>query len=248
MNERNEKSKEINNRENNKIGENNKNDLSEEDIEEDDLSEQDNLKEEPTKKDVEIITNNETTFQNKEDIAPEKQSDEELREIIRNLVEGALYAAGRSLSIEEISTKLNMSKIKIEELLNELLEIYNNRSSAITIINIGEKYQMQIKSEYSEKISQFAQGGAIAEKYLRTLTIIALKQPILKSIVIKIRGTGAYEHIKFLEENGFIISDKKGRSSELSTTDKYAEMFGLPRDRQEMKKIMIEKLGINQKS
>lgn len=248
MNERNEKSKEINNRENNKIGENNKNDLSEEDIEEDDLSEQDNLKEEPTKKDVEIITNNETAFQNKEDIAPEKQSDEELREIIRNLVEGALYAAGRSLSIEEISTKLNMSKIKIEELLNELLEIYNNRSSAITIINIGEKYQMQIKSEYSEKISQFAQGGAIAEKYLRTLTIIALKQPILKSIVIKIRGTGAYEHIKFLEENGFIISDKKGRSSELSTTDKYAEMFGLPRDRQEMKKIMIEKLGINQKS
>lgn len=248
MNERNEKSKEINNRENNKIGENNKNDLSEEDIEEDDLSEQDNLKEEPTKKDVEIITNNETIFQNKEDIAPEKQSDEELREILRNLVEGALYAAGRSLSIEEISTKLNMSKIKIEELLNELLEIYNNRSSAITIINIGEKYQMQIKSEYSEKISQFAQGGAIAEKYLRTLTIIALKQPILKSIVIKIRGTGAYEHIKFLEENGFIISDKKGRSSELSTTDKYAEMFGLPRDRQEMKKIMIEKLGINQKS
>ena len=248
MNERNEKSKEINNRENNKIGENNKNDLSEEDIEEDDLSEQDNLKEEPTKKDVEIITNNETIFQNKEDIAPEKQSDEELREIIRNLVEGALYAAGRSLSIEEISTKLNISKVKIEELLNELLEIYNNRSSAITIINIGEKYQMQIKSEYSEKISQFAQGGAIAEKYLRTLTIIALKQPILKSIVIKIRGTGAYEHIKFLEENGFIISDKKGRSSELSTTDKYAEMFGLPRDRQEMKKIMIEKLGIDQKS
>ncbi|MBN1213947.1 MAG: SMC-Scp complex subunit ScpB [Candidatus Lokiarchaeota archaeon] len=175
-------------------------------------------------------------------------SEEEIHDIYRNLVEGALYAAGKSLSIEEISTKLNLSKIEIEDLLNELLEIYHNRSSAITIIKLGDKYQMQIKTEYAEKISQFAQGGAISEKYLRTLTIIALKQPILKSLVIKIRGTGAYEHIKFLEENGFIVSGKKGRSAELITTDKYAEMFGLPKDKQEMKKVMIEQLGIEKKS
>ena len=75
-----------------------------------------------------------------------------------------------------------------------------------------------------------------------------MKQPILKSIVIKIRGTGAYEHIKFLEENDFIISSKKGRSSELATTDKYAEMFGLPKDKQEITKLMIEQLGIDQNS
>ena len=179
--------------------------------------------------------------------APEEIPEEELRDIYRNLIEGALFAAGRGLTIEELSTKLDIKKKEIEEFLNELLDLYNNRSSSLTIVNIGETYQMQIKPEYSEKISQFAQGGAIAEKYLRTLTIIALKQPILKSTVIKMRGSGAYDHIKYLIENEYIISEKKGRSAELITTDKYAEMFGLPRDKHEMKKAMIEQLGIDQK-
>ncbi len=186
-------------------------------------------------------------IQTKQEIIPDDIPEEEIRDIYRNLIEGALFAAGRGLTIEELSTKLEIKKKEIEELLNELLELYNNRSSSLTILTIGETYQMQIRPEYSEKISQFAKGGAIAEKYLRTLTIIALKQPILKSTVIKMRGSGAYDHIKYLEENEFIISEKKGRSAELSTTDKYAELFGLPRDKEEMKKAMIEQLGLDQK-
>jgi segregation and condensation protein B len=103
---------------------------------------------------------------------------------------------------------------------------------------------MQIKPEYTEKVSKFAQGGAIAEKYLRTLTVIALKQPIMKSLLVKLRGSGAYEHVKYLLENGLISGVKKGRSSELTTTDQYAEMFGLPRDREQMKRVMIAQLGV----
>jgi segregation and condensation protein B len=93
-------------------------------------------------------------------------------------------------------------------------------------------------------VSKFAKGGAIAERYLRTLTIIALKQPILKSTVIKLRGTGAYEHVKYLIDNGFINAIKKGRSHELTTTDKYADMFGLPKDKTELKHAMVTQLGI----
>ncbi|MEJ2252027.1 MAG: SMC-Scp complex subunit ScpB [Candidatus Lokiarchaeota archaeon] len=173
-------------------------------------------------------------------------SEEELKEFRRNLIEGALYAAGSALTIEELSTKLDISKVETEELLKKLISVYDNRSTALTIAKTGEKFQMQIKSIYSDQISKFAQGGAIAEKYLRTLTIIALKQPILKSTVVKIRGSGAYEHVKYLEENQFITSIKKGRTSELTTTDLYSEMFGLPKDIQEMKKVMIEQLGINE--
>ena len=119
-------------------------------------------------------------FQTKQDLVPIKRPEEELEEIYRNLIEGALYAAGRSLTVEELSTKLNIPQKKTQQFLDELIELYSNRKSALIIANIGDKYQMQIKTEYSEKISQFAQGGAISEKYLRTLTIIALKQPILK--------------------------------------------------------------------
>lgn len=169
---------------------------------------------------------------------------QEIRKFSKNSIEAALYAAGKPLDVEILSTKLEIPKKDVSELITELALEYLERDSALIINQIGESFQMAIKSEYVEKVSKFAQGGAIAERYLRTLTIIALKQPILKSTVIKLRGSGAYEHIKFLLDNDFIEASKKGRSHELMTTDKYSEMFGLPKDKSEMKKVMIEQLGM----
>ena len=166
------------------------------------------------------------------------------RDLQRNQIEASLYAAGKPLSIEILSTKLEIPKKKVEELLNELAFDYLDRSTSLVIAQMGDRYQMQIKPEYTEKVSTFAEGGAIAERYLRTLTIIALKQPIMKSMLIKLRGSGAYEHVKYLTDNELIEGNKKGRSVELMTTDKYAEMFGLPKDREEMKRMMISQLGL----
>ncbi|MFX1390390.1 MAG: SMC-Scp complex subunit ScpB [Promethearchaeota archaeon] len=174
----------------------------------------------------------------------EKTLKQQVREFHRNLIEASLYAAGSPLTIEEISTKLEISKKEVEELVNELAFDYLERTTALIIAQIGDRFQMQIRPEYTEKVSQFAKGGAIAEKYLRTLTVVALKQPLLKSTLIKIRGTGAYEHVKYLLDNGFINAVKKGRSHELTTTDKYADMFGLPKDKTELKRAMATQLGI----
>ena len=172
--------------------------------------------------------------------------EEQVREFNRNLIEASLYAAGRPLTIEEISNKLEISKKQVEELINLVAFDYLERSTALIIAQIGDRYQMQIKPEYTEKVSKFAKGGAIAERYLRTLTIIALKQQILKSTVIKLRGSGAYEHIKYLIDNGFIDAIKKGRTHELTTTDKYSDMFGLPKDKTELKRVMIKQLGVEE--
>ena len=173
-----------------------------------------------------------------------ESQDVQLKNIQKNLIEGALYAAGRPLDIEEISTKLEISKKLVEELIMEVAYDYLERSSALIIAQIGDKFQMQIRPEYTEKVSKFAKGGGIAERYLRTLTIIALKQPILKSTVIKLRGSGAYEHIKYLLDNDLISAIKKGRTHELTTTDKYSDMFGLPKSKEELRKVMISQLGL----
>ena len=179
-------------------------------------------------------------------IVDEESLKEQLREYHKNLIEASLYAAGRPLNIEELSNKLEFPKKEVEVLINEVAFDYLDRSTALVIAQIGDRYQMQIKPEYTEKVSKFAKGGAIAERYLRTLTVIALKQPILKSTVVKLRGTGAYEHVKYLIDNGFINADKKGRSHELTTTDKYADMFGLPKDKRLLKQAMITQLGIEE--
>ncbi len=168
----------------------------------------------------------------------------QMREFQKNMIEASLYAAGKPLNVEILSTKLEIPKKIVGELINELAFDYLERSTALIIAQMGDSYQMQIKPEYTEKVSKFATGGAIAEKYLRTLTIIALKQPILKSMVIKLRGSGAYEHVKYLLDNVLINAVKKGRSQELTTTDKYSQMFGLPTDREAMKQMMIAQLGL----
>jgi segregation and condensation protein B len=170
----------------------------------------------------------------------------QLKLLRRNLIEGALYAAGRPLDVEELSTKLEIPKKEVEELVRVVAFDYLEREGALIVAQIGEKYQMQLRPELTETVSKFAKGGAIAERYLRTLTVIALKQPILKSTVIKIRGTGAYEHVKYLLDNDLISTVKKGRSAELTTTDKYADMFGLPKNKEELKRMMISQLGLRE--
>ena len=199
---------------------------------------------------IEATSDIESTEEDKGEILAQEveteEAEKDLRTIQKNLIEGALYAAGSPLDIEEIATKLELSKKLVEELIKEVAYEYLERSSALIIAQVGERFQMQLRPEYTETVSKFAKGGAIAEKYLRTLTIIALKQPILKSTVIKLRGTGAYEHVKYLLDNELISAEKKGRSHELTTTDKYADMFGLPKNREELKRTMISQLGLDE--
>ena len=179
-------------------------------------------------------------------VMTEEDIEKQLREFQKNMIEASLYAAGKPLNVEILSTKLEIPKKIVAELINELAFDYLERSTALVITQMGDSYQMQIKSEYTEKVSKFATGGAIAERYLRTLTVIALKQPILKSLLIKLRGSGAYEHVKYLQDNGLINAVKKGRSQELTTTEKYSQMFGLPTDREAMKQMMIAQLGLDE--
>ncbi len=209
-----------------------------------------NITEEVDESDTELLMIEEEDSIEEESIEVDELDEEllkrQVREFHRNLIEASLYAAGRPLNIEEISTKLELPKKEVEELTNEIAFDYLDRSTALIIAQIGDRYQMQIRPEYIEKVSKFAKGGAIAERYLRTLTVIALKQPILKSTVVKLRGTGAYEHVKYLIDNGFLNAVKKGRSQELTTTDKYADMFGLPKNISQLKKAMVTQLGVEE--
>lgn len=182
-------------------------------------------------------------------VEPEIQelTDEERKERLdldfhKNQIEAALFVAGRPLGLEELSSKLELKQDLIKNIINELAFEFLDRTTAIEIVQIGDKYSMQIKPEYTEKVAKFAAGGLIPQRIMRTLTIIALKQPILKSKLIKIRGSGAYEHVKWLLDNEFISAIKKGRTHELTTNQKFAETFGFSTNVEEMKKQIISQL------
>jgi len=145
-----------------------------------------------------------------------------------------LFVSGQAVSAEEISVKLGVSKKVIEDNLEKLAMEYLERSSALEIAKVAEKYILQLKPEFTSSVKSFASSGLIREAVMRTLTVIAAKQPILQSDLSKIRSA-AGEHLKELIEMGVVKATPKGRSRELVTTDKFADMFGFSRDVAKMK-------------
>ena len=60
-----------------------------------------------------------------------------------------------------------------------------------------------------------------------TLAVIAYKQPVKQSIIIKIRGNKAYDHIKNFISIGLVHAKKIGHTKELKLSDDFFDYFHL---------------------
>ncbi|MEM1766348.1 MAG: SMC-Scp complex subunit ScpB [Candidatus Bathyarchaeia archaeon] len=181
----------------------------------------------------------------------ESESKGEGKEVLREklkrklaLVEAALYVAGRPLSLSDLCSILKtQSKGKAKKIVEMLAREYANRNTAIEILELkDERYVMQLKSEFAPYVKKLIKRPLLSPGPLKTLSYIAIRQPISQKKVIEVRGRHAYTHIKVLKEMGLITIEKRGRSAMLRTTDYFADYFGLSRDittmKRELKKIL----------
>ena len=160
------------------------------------------------------------------------------------LIEAALYAAGRPLSLEELErVSKARGRTETESLLGELINEYQDRTSSLEIVEVSKgKYAFQLKPEYSAKVCRLAPGGLLNLGALKTLALIAMRQPVKQSEVINIRGSHSYEHIHKLEQLGFIRKQASGRTVALSTTKVFAEYFGFDEEPLKLKVQLHKKL------
>lgn len=162
----------------------------------------------------------------------------------RALVEAALFSAGGALTVEDLARVTQLDASKVKEHLRRLSKEYNERGSAIEVAQIGTKWTMQIRSEYTEKARRFAP-PEIDRDLLKTAALIAYHQPILQSDLFDMIGEKVYEHTKSLEGLGLIHRKPLGRSLALTTTRYFAEFFGLKAtDREGIRRLMASKAGI----
>ena len=110
--------------------------------------------------------------------------------------------------------------------LSELIEDYNERDTAIHIVETAAGFQLKLKPEYHQKVTHYAASLEFSKSVLKTLAFIAYKQPIEQSKLIKYRTNKAYDDIKILLEEGFISKEPKGRTFLLRTTKKFLSYFG----------------------
>jgi segregation and condensation protein B len=162
----------------------------------------------------------------------------------KKLIEAALYAAGRAVALEDLEKISKAEGIpETESLLNELIDEYRSRSSALEIVEVSKgRYALQLKPEYSTKVARLSPGGLLGLGELKTLALIAIRQPIRRSEVIDIRGSHSYEHIHRLDQLGFIKKEPSGKTVAITTTRVFAEYFGFDEDPKKLKLQLHRKL------
>ncbi len=151
-------------------------------------------------------------------------------------LEAALYVSGRALTLEELSDIVGKSQSTVQKILDELSYEYNKRESALEVVALPkDRYVMQLKPELTPRVGKLIPGGLLSFATLQTLVFVALKQPILQSELVALRGTHSYDHIKDLVDKKFIEAVPEGRSKLLTTTQLFADYFGLDSDRVKLK-------------
>ena len=151
-------------------------------------------------------------------------------EQLKSRIEAVLFITARVVQIEEIAEILGEPAEQVEEALLELIMDYSAREGALEIDD-ENGYILQVKTEHLvivEKLCPVELKPAV----LKTLTVIALKEPIRQSDLKELRGGDVYEHVAELVEKGMVSKtrDKNGRSFNIKTTPKFAEYFKLKGD------------------
>lgn len=143
------------------------------------------------------------------------------------VLEAALFMSPKPMTLDELKNIAQVdSRLETKALLDELMHFYNNRKSSLEIVSSIAGYQMRVKPHYEEFVSHLATDTMFNKGVMKTLAMIAYKQPIIQSEVVKYRNNKAYDHLKVLFENGFIKKEPRGRTYILSTTTKFVEYFG----------------------
>ena len=157
-----------------------------------------------------------------------KEIDEAKEKQDLKLLEAVLFVSGKFLSEQEIVSLTDLNLITLGELLEKLKEKYDSQDSAIMIIEKNGLWKMDLKQEYIYLVNKLATGKSeFSKAEQETLAIIAYKQPIKQSVLIKIRGNKAYDHIHKFKELGLISAKKIGHTYEITLTDAFYDYFNI---------------------
>ncbi|HWW19485.1 MAG TPA: SMC-Scp complex subunit ScpB [Steroidobacteraceae bacterium] len=155
---------------------------------------------------------------------------------VRNVVEAALFAAGKSLTINELSQLFDESDRPtpngIREALEQLTQEFASRP--VEIKETGAGFRVQVRRQYAPAVAKLwpERPQRYSRALLETLALIAYRQPITRAEIESVRGVTVNPNItKTLLERQWIRvvghRDLPGRPELLGTTREFLEHFSL---------------------
>jgi segregation and condensation protein B len=155
---------------------------------------------------------------------------------IRNIVEAALLAAGKSLTLNELSQLFDEQERPdapaIRGAIESLAADYAGRP--IEVKETGAGWRVQVRRAYGATVARLwpERPQRYSRALLETLALIAYRQPITRAEIESVRGVAVNPNItKTLLERQWIRvvghRDLPGRPELLGTTREFLEYFGL---------------------
>ena len=159
-----------------------------------------------------------------------------------SVVEAALYAADRPLSLSEIQKIVGTSSETYTRKLLELLkEDYSRHKRPLELVETSkDTYSLNLREDLMPKLEGVVPKTKLTRGALKTLALIAYRQPIHQAKLAEIRGGRVYEYVKKLLELGFIEARSIGRTKVLRTSKKFASYFGFEDDMDKIRERLEE--------
>jgi segregation and condensation protein B len=190
-------------------------------------------------KEQENIIEEQSLEQNEEEANIENASSVELNASELNnseraaLIEALLFSCGEPLSVEQLSQVTSLDNESILFSIQKISDRLADDAAGIEIVCVADRYQLRTKPKYGGFIRKLKSGGPkkLSGPALETLSIVAYRQPIVKSDIEKIRGVDATPTIKTLLERNLICivghQATVGQPALYGTTQEFLELFGL---------------------
>jgi len=161
-------------------------------------------------------------------------------------IEGALFAIGRPIHSSEIIDNFDEDSPTIKRAIRRLSR-KKKRNSALVIHEISkDRWVLQLNPIFHEFFQPLKPELFLSTSERRVLTEIAYRQPISLALVKKmVTGIGPIkitEICQKLEDNGFVISEKRARSLIYTSTPKFARAFGFDNESRRLKLQMLWRL------
>ncbi|HET9066767.1 MAG TPA: SMC-Scp complex subunit ScpB [Gemmatimonadales bacterium] len=154
---------------------------------------------------------------------------------LSQLLEAALFAANRPLTLEELGAlDSDADSADIRSALDGLREHYDFDGHAVEVLELAGGFQILTRPAFAAAVerAQAAQRTPrLSPATLETLATIAYRQPVGRAEIEEIRGVSAGGVLRTLQERGLIEvvgrSEGLGRPLLYGTTPLFLELLGL---------------------
>jgi|SRR5699024_1173254 len=161
-------------------------------------------------------------------------------ETLKPHIEALIFVANPVITWNEIKDCLDekfeadFTEEEIHEVIDQLIDEYKEKNTAIEIIEMNGGFRFLTKPIYESTLAIYlkqAQNKKLSKTAMETLSIIAYKQPVAKSVIEQIRGVNCDYTIQRLLEKELISivgrAETIGKPLLYGTSEKFMDYFGL---------------------